>query len=731
MQKDKIIAGIISLFFAVNMMGQPCNLDSLENLLQNHAEDDTSCVNLLNNLALAYSGFDNAKFLSIIDRSQKLSDSLNFDKGKASALYITGNYYKSIGDFESAIKFFNESAEISEKNDDKKDQALALTNIGICNCIMGQLDTGIEYFEQILIIYEKMDDKVGIATLLNNLGNVHKMRGSPELAAEYYQKSLAVKIEIGDKQEIADVYYNLGLFHTDQYHYYKALDAYLDALTIYESVNNNSRIATVLNGLGTLYIRLEENSLAADYFKRSLDISEEYNDKESMAFCLGNLATLSSKDGNYAKALDFYQRAYNILSELGYKNKMGSVLRNQGVVYKEMGDYVKALEMGEKALEIFKQTNNESGKCASYLLFSRIYFSTQKIDDAELYALMGLAIANELSLLGKQLDAHELLYEIYESKKEFRKALSYHKQYKEINDSLFNEENVKKISGLEYKYKFDKEKQAIELEQQKKDAIKSEISKQQKIIRNSFIGGFTLILLLAIVIFRSLIQKRKANSKLIEQNTVISKQKEEREILLKEIHHRVKNNLQIISSLLSLQTKNIEDESMLSAMKDGQNRVKAMALIHQKLYQSDDISSIKFKEYTSQLLNQIAGLYTGFANVKREVVMGDIELDIDTAIPIGLILSELITNAFKYAFENGEGSILISLKKIEHNYTLEVKDNGPGLPQGFDLSTASSIGLRLVRRLSQQLYGDSVYKYENGSVFIITFMDTLGRKEVA
>jgi len=201
--------------------------------------------------------------------------------------------------------------------------------------------------------------------------------------------------------------------------------------------------------------------------------------------------------------------------------------------------------------------------------------------------------------------------------------------------------------------------------------------------------------------------------------------------LLKEIHHRVKNNLQIISSLLNLQTKNIKDKSTLSAMADGQNRVMAMALIHQKLYQNSDISSIIFKDYTSQLLNQIAGLYPELKDVKREVVSGDIELDIDTAVPVGLILSELITNAYKYAFTNGKGSIVITLKQTENNYILEVQDNGPGLPKDFDLSTASSIGLRLIRRLSRQLYGTSTYEYKNGSRFIITFKDTLGRKQTA
>ena len=150
-----------------------------------------------------------------------------------------------------------------------------------------------------------------------------------------------------------------------------------------------------------------------------------------------------------------------------------------------------------------------------------------------------------------------------------------------------------------------------------------------------------------------------------KQNIVIVEQNKEKDVLLKEIHHRVKNNLQIISSLLNLQTKNITEQSTLVAMVDGQNRVKAMALIHQKLYQNNDLASIKFKDYTSQLLNQIASLYPELTSVKQQVISDDVELDIDTAVPLGLILSELITNAYKYAFAEKKGVIMVTLKQKE------------------------------------------------------------------
>jgi len=731
MKKIKLLPVLIASCLLLNLSGQNPAIDSLENLLQKHTINDTLRVNLLNKVATATIKFDKEKAIVYAGEANKLADSLGFLNGKATSLYIMGNYYRVTADFEKAISKYSESVEINEQVGDRNALINAYKKIGYCYCMIGKTSEGIVYFKKELSLNEEEDNKPGIAKSFNSLGNVYQMTGEIDLAIDYYNKAINIWKEIGNKNKIADLNLNLGRLYNAQDQYYKGLEAYQTALMIYEGYDNKSRMAMAFNGIGNIYIGLVDNLQATDYYQRALKIHEEFNDKRSIAFCLSNLANISSKEGDYNKALEYYQRAYIILEELGFKAHMGSVLSNQSILFKEQGDYYKALELCQESLKLFQDIEDEKGKCGVYLSLSGIYIKTDETDKAEYNALLALKIANKFKLLGKQQSAHELLFEIYEIKNNYRKAYNHHKQFKAIYDSLYNEDNVKKITGLEYKYNFDKEKQAIELEQQKKDAVNAEKARRQKVVRNSFIGGFSLIFLLAIVIFLNLIQKRKANTKLITQNTIISKQKEEKEVLLKEIHHRVKNNLQIISSLLNLQTRNIEDESTLSAIADGQNRVKAMALIHQKLYQNNDLASIKFKDYTSQLLNQIAGMYPELKDVKREVVAGHIELDIDTAIPIGLILSELITNAYKYAFTNGEGIITITLEQTEHNYILEVQDNGPGLPKDFDLSTASSIGLRLVRRLSRQLYGTSDYEYKNGSRFIITFKDTLSRKEIA
>ncbi len=182
----------------------------------------------------------------------------------------------------------------------------------------------------------------------------------------------------------------------------------------------------------------------------------------------------------------------------------------------------------------------------------------------------------------------------------------------------------------------------------------------------------------------------------------------EKETLLKEIHHRVKNNLQIISSLLSLELNYIKDEDDLKIFKESQNRVKSMAMIHEKLYRSKDLSRIDFSEYIRELTSYIYESYIDSKrDIKFELVIENVFLEINPAIPCGLIINELVTNSLKYAFTDGrKGKIRIKFYKSKKNvYYFSLNDNGIGLPVGFDINKTKTFGLSLVNDLVSQLEG--------------------------
>ena len=197
----------------------------------------------------------------------------------------------------------------------------------------------------------------------------------------------------------------------------------------------------------------------------------------------------------------------------------------------------------------------------------------------------------------------------------------------------------------------------------------------------------------------------------------------EKEILLKEIHHRVKNNMAIISALLSLQSRYIDDKKALEKFEETRGRIASMALVHEKLYQTEDFSEIDVKDYVQTLVHKVE---SAFAMDKSYSIVTDIDqvaLDIDILIPCGLIINEILSNAYKHAFVGGDNpTIKVIMKEIDNGeISLMISDNGKGLPEGFDINQTMGLGLKLVRLLTSQIKGKLEVKSDQGTLFSITF----------
>lgn len=205
----------------------------------------------------------------------------------------------------------------------------------------------------------------------------------------------------------------------------------------------------------------------------------------------------------------------------------------------------------------------------------------------------------------------------------------------------------------------------------------------------------------------------------------ISRQNEEKSLMLKEIHHRVKNNLQIISSLLNLHADTVQDPRVLSLFEDLRHRVNSMALIHEKMYQSKNLVNIDIAGYIDELIRTLIDAYDSNKSIRLKSDIGNIEFKIDTIVPLGLILSEIVSNSLKYAFEGREeGEISVSMKKFGNNlFTLEVADNGSGIPANVDFKTTESLGMMLIRMLTEQLNGEVTIRSEKGTQYKITFRE--------
>ena len=225
------------------------------------------------------------------------------------------------------------------------------------------------------------------------------------------------------------------------------------------------------------------------------------------------------------------------------------------------------------------------------------------------------------------------------------------------------------------------------------------------------------------VIEVSMVAHDSSEKKLISLN--ITESLKEKEILLKEIHHRVKNNLQVISSILNLQSSYVTDENTLEILQESRNRIRSMAIIHENLYRTEDFSSINFSSYLENLLANLVASYRINEEVVLETNLEEVDLVLDQAIPCGLLVNELITNALKYAWKQGEkGTITIILYQQKSTIHLNIFDDGVGLPFNFHEKKTETLGLQLVETLIEQLDGDLDVQNENGTKYFIKFEKT-------
>jgi PAS domain S-box-containing protein len=210
-----------------------------------------------------------------------------------------------------------------------------------------------------------------------------------------------------------------------------------------------------------------------------------------------------------------------------------------------------------------------------------------------------------------------------------------------------------------------------------------------------------------------------------EMEEKLKKTLEEKNTLMREIYHRTKNNLMVISSLLNLQSRYIKDENTQSIFKESQNRAKSMAMIHEKLYKSEDLEHLNFSEYIINLSNDLYDTYTLDKNLIKLVLdIDDVTLNVEISIPLALIMNELLTNSLKHAFPNGKsGEIKVELKKYDEIIKLTVSDNGIGFPEDLDYNNTDTLGMLIVNSLTDQIDGELNLEKNNGTRFTLTFKE--------
>lgn len=502
-----------------------------------------------------------------------------------------------------------------------------------------------------------------------------------------------------------------------------ALHYTLRAAKIYEQLKNITELGVTYNHLGTIYSRQGNYNLAINFFKKAIECHQQGNNHVMVAQDFINLGEVYRESGNHNQALEHFQFAYKTLSKDKDTKSFAYVAGNIGLVYAAQNEIKLASQYLHEATQLLEQHGDYYPITVYQLEAAKTLLKNGKINEALAQADKALALADRENLNEQTKDIYKLLTDIYTKKSDYKNAFYYLSKHNLLKDSLVNHKIIGEMAEMRTEYEVSK----------KEGEIKSlqEINKLRNRINIILVISVIPIIILTLFLFRFNKKLKNNNAELSSKNQIIKESLFEKETLLKEIHHRVKNNLQIISSLLSLQSNNVKSKKVLAAFHESQQRLHSISLIHQKLYQNENIAVIPMQEYLDDLMQAIHHTF----NTKNDVIdysleTGNIALDIDTAVPLGLIVNELATNAYKYAFKHvKDGRLVISLtKKDEQSYCLTIKDNGPGLPESLNIEEAGSLGLRLVNILTRQLRGQLETKSTDGAEFNLIFTEIIQHK---
>lgn len=555
-------------------------------------------------------------------------------------------------------------------------------------------------------------------------------------------KNVLREKKLDSAEMIADTYLELAEQNKSLIHQIKALqnkgavlqfqNRQTEALTIMQEAIKKAELLDMdrykcgpYENLAEAYSDLNELEKAIKYHKKAMEYAISSNEPIVEQQIVNNLGLTYQKLEKYDSAILFFRKLEKMSVES--KNTFVSLLSNIniGVCQINLKQYDSAEIRLKKGILGFEKMNDPFGVMLCNYNLSKLYNAQNQFNTALIRAKNALQICEENAYNSMLMNMHEQLYLAYEGLQNYKNAFTHHKAFSNLQKEELNQDKQRELGRLESQIELDQA--GFENDTLKRDKLfQQEQIAKQALIRNLLIGGVVLLVLIVVSIYRSERIKTKKNKEINAQNEIIVKSLDEKEALLKEIHHRVKNNLQVISSLLNMQSRSTENEEILEAFQEGQSRVKAMSLIHQKLYQTENLTEIDFEDYTSQLIGQLAALYKiDKTTVDQTIDIKNIKLDIDTAIPLGLILNELISNSYKYAFgARDKGEIHIELARTDQGkLQLEISDNGEGLPSDIDLQKTKTLGLRLVNVLTKQLNGNLSYESSPKSRFIIEFQE--------
>jgi two-component sensor histidine kinase len=629
--------------------------------------EDTSKINFLNDFVAKHFPSDPNRCLLILEHAQNLSDQVEGFRDYLIAYNSSISYYQ-LSLWDSVIFYGQRALLLTDSLSERSLYGKILGNLATTMRTIGREEESNNYRLRSRHHYEQAKDTLGLAIIDNDLG-LH--------------------------------YYNLG-------QYTRSLDHFQKSLKGLELKNYASGVAIVLNNIGMIIHQQKDYETARSYYRKSFQKAREINSQQNMGSTLNNIGSSYQDEGLLDSALHYHRISLEIQEKVSDFGSMAATYNNFGIIYAKKKDYPEAIKNHHEAIKYARQARDIQTEADATIKLGQVEKAMGKTDVAIKDLQRGLSLAKKVKSMQLQQEANQALYELYRPRTPIM-SLSYLEEATQLRDSLLNEEKIRELAIKEKEYEFESEK----IEKEKEIALLNANAQLQemRLTRNKRNLSILLVAIVLLAFFTRYIylnrKKIKAlNRDLRQQKQLLEAALSQKEMLLKEIHHRVKNNLQVVSSLLGIQSRQVKDQAALDAIKAGRARVHSMAIIHQDLYRNDHPTGIEVRSYFKKLVYDLLDTY----DITKDKIslssdIDEIILDVDTIIPMGLILNELITNSLKYAFPKGKGSIHVQIKETDEGLLLRVKDDGIGLTD-TDTRQGDSFGYDLIESLIENLEGE-------------------------
>jgi two-component sensor histidine kinase len=735
-------------------LAQVMPLPSIEEIRADmkNARTDTGRADGMLNLALSYvyrpgeykSDLDSATLW--VKQAENINLSVQDKRIEAKSYFVYSNILREAASATAGHEYIERSLALYRTIDAPSDMGEALLEES--NYYSGDDNEVIKKrrisYLKAMELFKLAGNKLREADALKNIGDFDNVLNEDRhLAMKELKEALAIYVSIG-YQRLYGVYVTLAdLCHLEGD--YPNMVRYSElAIKYAESTGDTSlQMARIYNEAGAAYMQLENFKTAVAFEKKAIVVAKKYDNMEYYVPMIRTLCYPLVRLGRTEEAIQQIEDAEKIIAS--HKTPLAdyqqaSFLSTKVLVYIATKQYDKAASCAREYIRLLKKHPSTDFVYAFASTLVGYFIKTYQGREAETYADSLLLFSRTMGEKGMISISYLMKSSADSAVGDLRGALTNYQLYKKETDSVFNEASSFQLAQFQVEFETEKKDNDIKVLQQQQ-VIQKVILEHSRATNTIVVISVVVLTLLLVLLYsryrikhrlnRQLEQKQQAIN---EKNTALEQLVSEKDTLItekdwlvKEIHHRVKNNLEIVIGLLNAQIEFLENPLALSAIRESRERMEAIAIIHQKLYQTENNTLVHVHAYAYELVDNLQDSFASARDIHFQLNIDDIALDISQSVPLGLILNEAITNAIKYAYPKGEhGTVSISLQPADaERIELRIADNGKGLPPDLDWKNSPSLGLRLINLLAQQLNGELCFINNNGLEITLIFKPTL------